>query len=1026
MSHEPGKPRVTIPKAPNQPSIKNDAASLEELPQRQQQASAHRVDLDAKIERLLAAQAEANASVAHYRELYDLAPLAYVIVNESGDIVQANTQAAAILGVPQKNLVNQPIASFIYLQDQDVYRRQTTKSSQPNACELRMVKPNGTFFWVQLALSTTQTNGHQKTRMVFSDISDTKLSIKALQSSEELYRLIVQTAQEGIWRINSSSLTDYVNPMMAQMMGYAPEEMLGRPIDDFLDAAGRARLGELIKRRKEGVAEQFEFEYLRKDGSKLGAFVSTNPITNSLGEYVGAVALLTDISSHKAAEAARRDSDERYRTLFENAGDGILILERDRFIDCNARSLEMFGCSKREDIIGFPPYKFSPTNQPNGRNSIEFAIEKISSALSGLPQCFEWLHTKLDGTSFPAEVTLNKVESGGRVLLQAIVRDITERRQTELALKASVAFNHSLISSMHDGFAVLDAQGIHIVANPALCRMTGFSQEELTGTAPPFPYWPPDELERINAAFVETMSGNFRDIELNFQRKSGERFPVMISPSCVKNSNGETVNFLATVKDITARKQAETALAHTTDMLKRTGRMAKIGGWELDLNPKKLFWSLETCTLFEVDSLSAPTLEDAIAFYAPEERPKIAAAVQSAINHGTAYDLELKVVSARGRTFWARSQGSPVIENGVVVKLIGTFQDIDERKHAELKYLRELQFNETLVDHTSAIIVLLDRQGNMVHVNQATVDIMGFSREELLGKTPWAVGIMSEEEKIRAIERLQSLLKGGSNPPRETILTDKKGQDHLFSLSSISTRSADGSIDRIIVTGTDLTERSRLQKELLNVSEQEQARIGHNLHDGVGQTLTGVATLMSALEFELGEDHRDSVARIRELVGEAIQEVRRMSHGLSPSAVKNRGLEGALKLLAETIRINHRTSCEFLMDPGIAINDLEKETHVYRIAQEACNNAIRHGKPTKITISLRMLSDRECVIKIENDGSKLRKSPDAGIGLQIMDYRANLIGGTLNITSKGTRGVTVSCRFQRSPDPKSTRLPVKV
>jgi len=764
---------------------------------------------------------------------------------------------------------------------------------------------------------------------------------------------------------------------------------------------------------------QIERLFAEQAKANASAAHHRDPITNSQGEYSGAVAQLTDFGSHRAAEAAYLDSEERYRTLFENAGDGILILEGNRFIDCNARSLEMFGCSKREDIIGFPPYKLSPATQPNGRNSIEFALEKISSALSGFPQFFEWLHTKLDGTPLPAEVSLNKVESGGRVLLQAIVRDITERRQTELALKDSVAFNHSLISSMNYGFAVLDAQGIHVGANPALCRMTGFSQEELIGTAPPFPYWPPDEHEIINAAFVETLSGNFREFELNFQRKSGERFPVMISPSCVQNSNGEMVNFLATVKDITARKQAETTLAHTIDMLKRTGEIAKVGGWELDLNPKKLFWSLETCILFEVESLSAPTLEGAIAFYAPEEQPKITAAVQAAINHGTPYDIELKVVSARGRTFWTRSQGSPVIENDVVVKLIGTFQDIDERKQAELKYLRELRFNETLVDHTSAIIVLLDRQGNMVHVNQATVDILGFSREELLGKTPWAVGIMSQEVKVREIERLQSLLKGGSNPPRETMLKDKNGQDHLFSVSSISSRSSDGSIDRIIVTGTDLTERNRLQKELLNVSEQEQARIGHNLHDGVGQTLTGVASLMSALEFELGDAHRDSVVRIRELVSDAIQEVRRMSHGLSPSAVKNRGLEGALELLADTIRINHRTSCEFKMDPGIAIDDLEKETHIYRIAQEACNNAIRHGKPTKITISLLKLRDRECVLKIENDGSKLVKSPDAGIGLQIMDYRANLIGGTLKINSKGSRGVTVSCRFQRSPDLQS-------
>lgn len=793
-----------------------------------------------------------------------------------------------------------------------------------------------------------------------------------------------------------------------------------------VEAVSRKELTQPLPAHQFGLPKQIG----RLDAEQTDAIASvahfSDPIINNLGDNAGAAVLLTGLGDHRAAEAAYRDSEERYRTLFENAGDGIMILEGDRFIDCNARSLEMFGCSKREDIIGFPPYKFSPTSQPNGRNSIEFAIEKISSALSGLPQFFEWLHTKLDGTQFPAEVTLNKVESGGRILLQAIVRDITERRQTEHALNASVAFNHSLISSMQDGFVVIDAKGSHVLANPAFCRMTGFSQQELIGTAPPFPYWPPDEYESINAAFAETLGGNFRDVELNFQRKSGERFPVMISPSCVQNSEGETLNFLATVKDITARKQAEAALAHTTDMLKRTGAIAKIGGWELELNPKKLFWSLETCILFEVDALCAPTLEDAIAFYAPEERPKIAAAVQSAINDGTAYDLELKVVSARGRTFWARSQGSPVIEDGLVVKLIGTFQDIDERKQAEMKYLRELRFNETLVDHTSAIIVLLDRQGNMVHVNQATVDIMGFSREELLGKTPWAVGIMSQEEKIRAIERLQSLLRGGSNPPRETILTDKNGQEHLFSLSSISTRSADGSIDRIIVTGTDLTERSRLQKELLNVSEQEQARIGHNLHDGVGQTLTGVATLMSALEFELGDDHRESVARIRELVGDAIQEVRRMSHSLSPSAVKNRGLEGALTLLADTIRINHRTSCEFLMDPGIAIDDLEKETHIYRIAQEACNNAIRHGKPSKITISLRILSDRECVLKIENDGSKMRKSPDAGIGLQIMDYRANLIGGTLDITSKGKRGVTVSCRFQQTTDSKGTRLPSKV
>lgn len=699
-------------------------------------------------------------------ESLDFVPVSFITLSKSGLIVNADHTAASLLGVSPTKLVQQPFRHFIQKEDADVYDRlhkQLFATEAARACELRLVKSDGKPFCVHLAATLVpDASGAPCIQVMFSDITGQKQTEEALQASEELYRRIVKSAQEGIWRINADSLTDYVNPKMAEMMGYTPHQMLGRPIADFLDNEGRALLSDHIKRRKQGIAAQFEFKYLRKDGSKLWAFVSTNPITNSDGEYIGAVALLTDIGA---------------------------------------------------------------------------------------------------------------------------------RRATELEL------------------------------------------------------------------------------------------------------------------------------AHTSAMLQRTGEMAKIGGWELQLSPQKLYWSRETYRLFEIDDTVVLSLAQAIALYAPEDQSRIKSAVQSAIKDGKPYDIELQVITARGRAFWARSQGSPIIENGKTVKLIGTFQDITERKQAEIKYLQELKFNETLVDHTSVIIVLLNRVGQMVHVNQATVDILGFSRKELLGNTPWALGIMSPEEKVRAIERLHVLLKGGTNPPRESILTAKDGQDHVFSLSSISTRTPDGTIDRIIVSGADLTERNRLQKELLRITEQEQARIGHNLHDGVGQTLTGVATLMDALEFELPVQLRKDAERIRQLVDVAIQEVRRISHGMSPSAVKNRGLAGALQLLSDTIQINHRTACELFIDPTIQITDLEKESQIYRIAQEASNNAIRHGKPSRITISLRRLGDRECVLKVDNNGARLIKSSSQGIGLQIMDYRANLIGGTLNIASKAKQGVSVTCRFPCPPAP---------
>ncbi len=129
-------------------------------------------------------------------------------------------------------------------------------------------------------------------------------------------------------------------------------------------------------------------------------------------------------------EDALRESELKYRTLFETAGDAILLMHRDRFIDCNARALEMFGCS-RDEMVGASPVTFSPSMQPDGRPSADKAVERITLALEHGPQYFEWEHCRADGVCFPAEVSLNRLDLGDRPLLQAIVRDVTEHKQAE-------------------------------------------------------------------------------------------------------------------------------------------------------------------------------------------------------------------------------------------------------------------------------------------------------------------------------------------------------------------------------------------------------------------------------------------------------------------------------------------------------------------------------------------------------------------------------------------------------------------
>ena len=137
------------------------------------------------------------------------------------------------------------------------------------------------------------------------------------------------------------------------------------------------------------------------------------------------------------------------------------------------------------------------------------------------------------------------------------LKEIARRKEAEEALREAKVFSDSLIASMQDGFSVLDNHGVHINVNPAFCRMTGFEREELIGVGPPHPYWPPEQYKEIEKAFQNTLRGEFADFELTFMRKNGERFPAIVSPSWIKDKQGNVISYFATVKDITERKKVK-------------------------------------------------------------------------------------------------------------------------------------------------------------------------------------------------------------------------------------------------------------------------------------------------------------------------------------------------------------------------------------------------------------------------------------------------------------------------------------
>ena len=269
---------------------------------------------------------------------------------------------------------------------------------------------------------------------VILDITERKRAEARLMESEERYRIAIEHSNDGVGILKGDRHA-YVNRRFLEIFGYdKAEEILDKNIYVTVDPEDRERVMAINRRRQKGESapSRYEFKGIRKDGSPIYIEVSATGITFQ-GEPASLV-YLRDITERKLALDKLRDSEIRYRTLFESANSAILIIKGECVVDCNKKALTVFGCS-REDIVGQGLPRFSPPAQWDEMGSEETIHEKIEAALSGITQFYEAKACRHDGTPFDAEINLSRIELEGEYLIQAIIQDITNRKETERELE---------------------------------------------------------------------------------------------------------------------------------------------------------------------------------------------------------------------------------------------------------------------------------------------------------------------------------------------------------------------------------------------------------------------------------------------------------------------------------------------------------------------------------------------------------------------------------------------------------------
>ena len=356
-----------------------------------------------------------------------------------------------------------------------------------------------------------------------------------------------------------------------------------------------------------------------------------------------------------------------------------------------------------------------------------------------------------------------------------------------------------------------------------------------------------------------------------------------------------------------------------------------------------------------------------------------------------------------------RADGRPWFIHGVGF-------DITDLKRAEQLLETERNFATAVVDTVGALILVLDPDGTVVRFNRECERITGYQAREVIGSPLWDL-LKSPDDNAHFREVFERLRAGMVPASFEGPWVSRSGVRHAIDWSTTTLRGARGVLEYVILTGIDVTEAKRLERTILEISGREQRRIGQDLHDGLGQHLTGVAFMSKVLAQKLRDRQSPEAAeaaRIVELVNEAIYRTRELSRGLLPVLLESRGLMNALERLAVEVEDLFQVECGFECDNPVLIRESATATHLYHIAQEAVNNSIKHGHPHRIVIGLSG-GDEPC-LRVEDDGvggygSWPLSHGDRGMGLLIMSHRAKMIGGRLEIRSAPQGGTSVSCLF---------------
>ena len=745
--------------------------------------------------------------------------------------------------------------------------RNTLETLEPFDLEHRIVRRDGTVRVVRSRGQIVTDPGGKSVRLVGTtlDITDGKLAHEKLRQSEEMYRSLVTNVPDVVWTSDATGNPIFVSPNCERVYGYTPEETC---IPGFffsrIHPDDHPRTSEAHQAFLEGQAgfdEQFRIQ--RKDGEWIWVHDKAAASYENDGKLY-THGIISDITERKLMEESLRESEERYRRIFEVESDALIVVDSDtgRILDTNAAALRVYGYNRDEFLL---------------LTLVEVSAEpeKTRAALADCPAhvLLRW-HRKKDGTVFPVEITNSYFVRQGRKVRVEAIRDITERKRAEEELRLT----QFSVEHASDAIFWMDPQGRIVYVNEAACRSLGRSREELLSLSISDidPLFPREAWETFWEANKPRGSITFAT---QHQTKEGKSFRVEITANYLK-FDGKEYSF-AFARDITERQRAEEELHQSRQMLQSV----------LDNIPQRVFWK----------DLNSIYLGCNRAFASDAKLNSPAEIVgKSDLDLGFSevadlYRADDKLVMEKGlpklnydepqnkpggNTRWVRTNKLPLRDReGKVIGVLGTYEDITERKQAEQALARAEEKYRSLVFNIPDVVWTIDAKGHFDFISPHIEKMSGFSTTdiELHGASLFLEAIHPDDVgRVRAA--MEALFRRGEAYDVECRVQRKSGEWIWVHDRAVATyekngvRYADGLL-------SDITERKRAEQVLREAQEAAEAanraksQFLANMSHEIRTPMNGVIGMAGLLlETELTPEQQQ-YAEIVRTSGEALLQV---------------------------------------------------------------------------------------------------------------------------------------------------------